>query len=111
MAKRYAMLVDYEYCIGCSECETACLDAHDRSVDKMGIKVQKLGPWRSPKGGWQYDFVPIPTDWCDLCESVLTEESAPACLTRCTYSVIKFGTLEQVSEFTEIKSKQIIVVR
>lgn len=109
--KRYAMLVDYEHCIGCSECETACLEVHGCGTDKMGIKVQKLGPWRSPDGGWQYDFVPIPTDWCDLCESVPPEGSDPACLLRCTYSVIKFGTLEKVSEFAEIKGKQIVVLR
>lgn len=87
------------------------MEAHDYGVDRMGVKVQKLGPWRSPKGGWQYDFMPIPTDWCDLCEGLHPKGSMPACAMKCTYSVIKFGTLERMSEFASIKGKQIIVVR
>ncbi len=111
MADRNALLVDYEYCVGCCDCELACLEEHSFGPERMGIKVQKLGPWRTRIGGWQYDFVPIPTDWCDLCERRVAAGGRPACVEGCTYSVIKVGTVDQMVEFASIKGKQLLTIR
>ena len=98
MGVEKALLIDYEYCLGCSECETACLAAHGSGPEALGIKVTKLGPWKTRDGSWQYDFVPIPTDWCDLCEERTDRGSRPACARRCRYGAITYGTVDELAE-------------
>ena len=39
-ASTKAMVVDYEYCLGCSDCELACMAERDVGPEKMGIKGQ-----------------------------------------------------------------------
>ncbi len=103
-----ALLIDYEYCLGCSECETACMSVHDEGPEAIGIKVVKLGPWKTRGGSWQYDFVPIPTDWCDLCAARVVEGSRPACVRRCQYGVISFGTVDELVGMFKMKSKMML---
>ena len=45
-----AMLVDYEYCLGCLDCEVACMTERGVGPDKMGIKVMKLGALKTARG-------------------------------------------------------------
>lgn len=111
MSERTAMLVDYEYCVGCCDCELACMESHDHGPDRMGIKVQKLGPWSKPGGGWQYDFMPIPTDWCDSCQERVAKGSRPACVDGCTYNAIKVGPVEEMENYISIKGKQMMLIR
>lgn len=87
------------------------MEEHGFGPDRMGIKVQKLGPWRTPAGGWQYDFIPFPTDWCDLCERRVAAGGRPACVDACTYSSIKTGTLGHMEEVAAIKGKHLLIVR
>ena len=86
MMQRKALLIDYEYCIGCCQCEIACITAHDADVNSLGIKVSKLGPWKGPDGKLQYDFIPIPTDWCDMCEGLVENDGRVACQKACTHA-------------------------
>lgn len=103
-----ALLIDYEYCLGCSECETTCMEAHGLGPDALGIKVTKLGPWKTRDGSWQYDFVPLPTDWCDLCEERVTQGGRPACVRRCRYGVITYGFVDELMELFTGKSKMLL---
>ena len=63
----YALLIDYKYCTGCHVCEVSCRKEHDLPLDEWGIKVNELGPAKM-KGSWLWDYVPVPSDLCDLCE-------------------------------------------
>lgn len=109
---RKALLIDYEYCIGCSACETACMNAHPSEPDgcAAGIKVMKLGPLRTSTG-WQYDFVPIPTDCCTLCEDEVAKGARPACARKCQYGVIKFGEVGEMESYAELKRKIMLFTR
>ena len=111
MMQRKALLIDYEYCIGCCQCEIACITAHDADVNSLGIKVSKLGSWKGPDGKLQYDFIPIPTDWCDMCEGLVENDGRVACQKACTYTVIKNGSLVQLESLANIKGKQMIFMR
>lgn len=62
----YALLIDYKYCTGCHVCEVSCRKEHDLPLDEWGIKVNELGPAKM-KGSWLWDYVPVPSDLCDLC--------------------------------------------
>lgn len=106
MAK--ALLIDYEYCLGCSECEIACMSSHGLGPDSLGVKVTKLGPWKTRDGSWQYDFVPIPTDWCDMCADRVGKGSRPACARRCQYGVITYGAVDELAAMLKMKSKMLL---
>ena len=108
MGVEKALLVDYEYCLGCSECETACMTAHGLGPESLGIKVTKLGPWKTKDGSWQYDFVPLPTDWCDLCAERVTKGQEPACVHHCLAQVMKFGRIDDLVEDFKTKPRQVL---
>ena len=99
------MLVDYEYCLGCCDCEIACMDERGVGPDKMGIKVTKLGPWRTEDGSWQYDFMPVPTDWCDLCRDRTKSGGQAACVRHCSYNVILCGSVDDFIDIVKTKPK------
>lgn len=103
-----ALLIDYEYCAGCCKCELACIVAHGNDPDKNGIRVQKLGPWTKPDESLQYDFVPIPTDWCNLCDAVALEGELPACVDACPSRCITFGSIETLTHYAELKPKMLL---
>lgn len=110
MQANKALLIDYEYCLGCSECETACMTEHNYEPNQRGIKVVKFGPWMTKDGSWQYDFVPIPTDWCDLCsDRVIQENFHPACVRHCQYGVITYGDVDELSESLKTKKKMMLI--
>ena len=88
-----AMLVDYEYCLGCLDCEIACMNERGVGPEKVGIKVMKLGPLRTEDGSWQYDFVPVPTDW------------QAACVRHCSYNIISCGGVEDLADAIKTKPK------
>lgn len=65
----YGLLIDYEYCSGCQSCEVTCKETHNYPVGKWGIRVLEEGPWEIEDGTgvFDYNYVPVPTDLCDLC--------------------------------------------
>lgn len=111
MDKRRALLVDYEFCLGCKECEIACMNSHDFGKDCSGIKVATIGPMRAIGGKWQYDFIPLPTDYCDLCSDSGDPEHMPACIRSCEYCVIKIGALSDFEYSLNSKAKQLVFIR
>ena len=108
MGVEKALLVDYEYCLGCSECETACMTAHGLGPESLGIKVTKLGPWKTKDGSWQYDFVPLPTDWCDLCAERVGKGKQPTCVQHCQAQCLDWGDVEDLAKKVD-REKQMIV--
>ena len=73
-----------------------------------GDQGDELGPWKTRDGSWQYDFVPIPTDWCDLCEERTDRGSRPACARRCRYGAITYGTVDELAALFKGKSKMLL---
>ena len=108
MATEQALLIDYEYCLGCSACEAACMNAHDYAPESAGIHVVRLGPWKTPTGVWQYDFVPLPTDWCDMCRDRISQGLDPACVRHCEYRVIIYDTVDHLVESFKTKPKMML---
>ena len=84
------------------------MTAHGRGPDSLGVKVAKLGPWKTGDGSWQYDFVPIPTDWCDLCKVRVEKGNRPACVRHCPYGVITYGTVDELASLLKVKSKMLL---
>lgn len=78
----YAMIIDYKYCTGCHTCEVACRKEKRLPVDEWGIKLAEQGPVELG-GSWMWNYIPIPSRLCDLCEERLGRGEKPACVHHC----------------------------
>lgn len=94
--KMRGLLINYEFCTGCHSCEVSCQMEHDLSVDRWGIKIQKIGPWHIGGDDYQYDFVPVPTDQCDLCIDRTTKGKKPLCVKHCQSLVMRYGPVDDL---------------
>lgn len=106
-----ALLINYEFCTGCHSCEVSCQMEHHLAEDRFGIKLQKIGPWEIEKDVWQYDFLPIPTDQCDLCADRTAKGKDPLCCHHCQAKVMEFGELEEMQKRqAELGTKSVLFV-
>jgi Fe-S-cluster-containing dehydrogenase component len=100
---RYGLLIDYEFCTGCHSCEMACKQEHSLPAGKWGIQIIQSGPTKLEEDKWLYDYIPVPTQLCDLCSALVKSGSQPACVRHCQSGVMKYGTVEELAKFMEIK--------
>lgn len=106
----YGLLIDYEYCTGCQSCEVACKEEHNYPVGKWGIRVLEEGPWEIEDGTgvFDYNYIPVPTDLCNLCASRTAKGKEPSCVHHCLANVITYGTIEELSKKMMKKTKQVM---
>lgn len=109
MAKR-GILIDYEWCTGCHSCEMACQIEHGFPVGQTGIKVCEVGPWKIEGDHWQFGYMAVPTEQCDLCESRLALGKVPTCVSHCQARCMTYGTIEELSQKLDDKTKQCLYV-
>ncbi|MFQ6010744.1 MAG: oxidoreductase [Nitrososphaerales archaeon] len=102
----FALLIDYEWCTGCHSCELACKQINDLRADQWGIEVKEIVQKKGEKK--VIDFIPIPTDLCNLCAPLTAENKLPSCALHCPPKVIEYGTVKDLSEKLGRKPKQVI---
>lgn len=102
------LLIEYQFCTGCHSCEVACQMEHKLPVDQWGIKLNEIGPWQISEEKWQYEFLPFPTDQCDLCEDRVAKGKKPTCVKHCQSSVMEFGPIDELAKKMEGKSKMVL---
>ena len=105
---KIGLLIDYEYCSGCHSCEMACSMEHGFPIGQYGIKIAAIGPWQIEGDKWQYDYVPVPTDQCDLCVDRVAKGKLPTCVHHCQCKVMTYGPLEELSLELGKKRKQVL---
>ena len=103
------LLVDYEWCSGCHTCEVACQIEHGYPTDQWGIKVCEVGPWKYGEKKWQYAYLPVPTDQCDLCASRVEKGHVPTCVKHCQAKCLEYGPLDELAGKLGAKAKQALV--
>lgn len=101
------LLIDYEWCTGCHSCEVACKLEHNYPIDHLGIKLTEVGPWRVVDDHWEWNFVPVPTELCDLCNERTAHGQTTSCALHCLANVIEFGSVEELSKKMEAKGKKV----
>lgn len=106
---RNGLLIDYEYCTGCHSCEVACKKERNLPIGKWGIKIAEIGPWEVAPDKWEYSFVPIPTELCDLCGERTAKGKAPACVHHCQAKVMEYGPVEELAEKMVAKGKKMVL--
>lgn len=106
---RKGLLINYEYCTGCHTCEVACKQEHDYPAGLWGIMVKDCT--RETEGGKvQVDFLPFPTDLCDLCVRRTADGEKPACVKHCMTACMSYGTVEELAEAMETMPRSALFV-
>lgn len=94
--KNYAMIIDYKYCTGCHTCEVACRKEKGMGLDQWGIKLTEHGPVKFDDQ-WMWNYVPVPSNLCDLCIDRIQEGKKPACAHHCLAQCMEIVPVEEVS--------------
>ncbi len=111
-ASEYGLLIDYEFCTNCHTCEVACKKVLDLPVGQFGIKVLEDGPrQRSTDGKWEWTYIPLPTDLCDMCATRVAEGRLPSCVHHCQSGIMYYGKLDELSVKLAEKPKMVLFSR
>lgn len=105
---RKGLLIDYDFCTGCHSCEIACQTEHDFPEGQWGIKLTEVGPYQIEGHDWQWDYVPVPTKQCDLCEDRVVGGKDPTCVMHCQASVMRYGDIEVLAKELAAKPRQVL---
>lgn len=105
MAKN-GLLIEYEYCTGCHTCEVACKQEHAYPVGKGGIKVNELITEGAER--LRIDYIPFPTEFCDLCGARTNKGEQPACVKHCQAAIMWYGSIGEMSELMEQKPRSVL---
>lgn len=106
---QYGMLIDYEYCTGCRTCELACQQEHHFEGDKCGLTMVNQGPFPIKEDKWQYDWIPVPTEWCMLCQGRVNKGKKPSCVLHCQSQCMETGEVSELAKKLN-KPKQVLFV-
>lgn len=105
---QYGLLIDYEYCTNCHSCEVACEEAHDFPPEARGIRVFEDGPFEYGDSQWNWNYIPTPSDRCNLCADRIANHQEPACVHHCLAQVMKFGRIDDLVEDFKSKPHQVL---
>lgn len=94
---QYGLMIDYEYCSGCQSCELACKNEHGFPQDKWGIKMVEFGPFEMEPGVLEWNYLPYPTKYCDLCAERVARGDIPTCQLHCLAGVMSYDTVENLA--------------
>lgn len=105
MAKM-GLLIDYEYCTGCYSCVVACKQEHGFPAGQGGIMVNEI----VTEGAEQVrvDFLPFPTDLCDLCVKRAAKGESPACVKHCQSRCMIYGPLDELARNMEDMKRSVL---
>jgi Fe-S-cluster-containing dehydrogenase component len=104
------LLIDYEFCSGCHACEVACKKALNLPKGQYGIQVVQVGPWPIDEENekWQFKYIPVPTDLCDMCEGRVSEGRLPACVHHCQSLILRYGKVEELAPYLDEKPQRLL---
>jgi len=103
---RNGLLINYGWCTGCHSCEIACRNSHGLPLDQWGIKLTQIGPFKIREDKTEWNYVPVPTSLCDLCEDRVAQGRKPACVHNCLAKCMEYGPLDELMKrMDEIGSK------
>ena len=102
------LLIDYEFCYGCHTCEIACKKEHNLETGQWGIELHQMGPRKVAEDSWEYAFVPVPTELCDLCAQRVSEGRLPTCVHHCQAKVMEYGDVKELALRLAEKPKMVL---
>ena len=106
--EKLGMLIDYEWCTGCHTCEVGCKERFELDEDEWGIKLAEVGPWKHGKHDFEWTFVPIPTEQCNMCRDRIEKGKKPLCELQCQSLVITVGPVDELAKKLGTKDKLVL---
>jgi Fe-S-cluster-containing dehydrogenase component len=106
---RKGLLINYDYCTGCFTCEVACQQENSFPPHKCGIKVTEY-VYEAIKKPVAVDYLPFPTDLCNLCASRTKKGEQPACVKHCQSFCMKYGSVKELAVELEKSVKSVLFV-
>ena len=105
---QYGLMIDYEWCSGCQSCELACKNEHGYDLNTWGIKVMEFGPYPMTKGSdkVEWNYIPFPTSFCDMCEERIAQGGIPSCALHCLCGAIEWGSAEELAKKMDAKGSK-----
>lgn len=99
----YGLLIDYKYCSGCHACEVACKQYLGIEDGPSGIVLFEKGPWKvagqpTAKSDYEWEYVPVPTGLCNLCEDRVEAGKKPMCVKHCLTFCMEYGPVTELAE-------------
>lgn len=104
------LLVNYRWCTGCHSCELACQVAKGLPAGQFGIKLNQVGPWEYGDGQWQYSYIPVLTDQCDLCAERVQGGKLPSCVQHCQANCIQVMCADEAAKLVAEHPKTMFMV-
>lgn len=105
----YGILVDYEYCTGCHSCEVACKKEHNLPIGQFGIQLSEIGPWKYNEDQWEWVYMPVLTELCDMCEDRVSMGKLPTCVHHCQAFCMHFGPVEDLVKKMDGKNRKCLL--
>ena len=106
---KYGLLIDYQYCSGCHSCELACRNEHGLGLGEWGIKLAEVPPFEVAPDDWEWDYIPVPTKLCDLCEDKVSQGLPPACVQVCLCSSLEYGSIDELAKSAQEKDCKVAI--
>ena len=97
---RKGLLIHYEYCTGCNTCVVACKQEHNHPVGICGIHLNEILT-KMPDDRYRIDYLPFPTNYCDLCIDRTKRGELPSCAKHCQAAVISYGPVTELAKQME----------
>lgn len=94
---KYGMVINYGYCTNCHSCEVSCRKEKELPLEEWGIKVLQVGPQKLA-GEWEWDYLPVPSSLCDMCEERIEDGKLPLCQLHCLADVIRVVPVDRIGE-------------
>lgn len=105
------LLVDYRWCSGCHSCEIACKNEKGFDIDQalFGVKLLQVGP-SEIDSKIEWDYVPMFTNLCDLCEERVARGEQPSCVLHCLARCLTYGPAEELEKKLEEKGGKAFLI-
>lgn len=111
----YGILIDYKYCDNCGSCVVSCQEVKNLPADKSGVVVLEKGPFKKDNGSlddaWDWDYLPVFTDQCDLCADRLDAGKKPMCVKHCMCFCMDYGPLDELTEKAKQLGEKVVIYK
>lgn len=110
MAKK-GLMIDYYLCTGCHSCEVSCKLEKNLPTGQYGIKLNDgdADAWQIDADTWEYKWIPVPTQLCDLCAERTESGKTPACVLQCCAHCMHYGNVSELAEMMDSLNRKAVL--
>nr|WP_240732128.1 4Fe-4S dicluster domain-containing protein [Geobacter sp. FeAm09] len=69
--------------------------------------MTEVGPFQITADKWEWNYVAVPTQLCDLCADRVAEGKVPSCVLHCLGGCMEYGTVDELAKKMQEKGKKV----